>query len=158
MLLGVDSTLSACLLLQFEILSLNEFILHRKLILLSHTSMRTEVLDRVLDILGLLEAVGGGDFVIKVNFFLVEDESVASCDDITFHVDEVASPVDKASILIIKLSIRSLENDEIAIGVSFKLSKNLLHIEVGQLSHSPPSQPLALPLAIFTGHLGLIEG
>ena len=91
----------AGLLLQFKVLTFNELILHCKFVLLSHASMGTEVFNSVLDVLGLLEAVRRGDLVIEIDLFLIEDEYVASRDNISLKIDQVSSSVYQASILIV---------------------------------------------------------
>ena len=73
--------------------------------------MCAEVLDSVLDRFALLEAVGSGDFIIKVNLFLIEDEDIASCDYVAIGVDQVASTVNQATILVIELTIGCLEDN-----------------------------------------------
>ena len=77
-LLRVDGSPRLGGFLQLEVLALDKLILHRQLVLLSGAPVHTEILYGVLDVLGLLEAVGCGDFVIKVDLFLVEDKDVAA--------------------------------------------------------------------------------
>ena len=79
--------------------------------------MCAEILDRVLDRFAFLEAVGSGDFIIKVNLFLIEDEDIASSDYVAIGVDQVASTVNQTTILIIELSIGCLEDNLVATGV-----------------------------------------
>lgn len=70
--------------------------------------MRAKVFDRVLDVLGLLEAVGCGYLVIEIDLFLVEDEDVASGDDIALRVHQIASSIDQTAIFVVKLAIGCL--------------------------------------------------
>ena len=114
--------------------------------------MGTEVLDCVLDILSLLEAVGGRNLIIEINLLLVEDESVASSHHVTLIVDQVAAPVHQTAILVVKLAVCSLQDDKVAIGVGLKLTQDLLDVEVRQLGHTSPRQSLSLPLGFGAGH------
>ena len=119
--------------------------------------MGTEVLDCVLDILGLLEAVGCGHLIIEINLLLVEDESVASSHHVTLIVDQVAAPVHQTAILVVKLAVCSLQDDKVAIGVGLELTQDLLNVEVRQFSHTPSRQSLSLSLGLAAGHLRLVE-
>lgn len=102
------STFLTGLLLQLEVFAFNKLILHRKFVLLSHAPMGTEVLDSILDILGLLEAVGCGYLIIKIDLLLIEDEDAASCDHVPLKIHKVSSSVHQASILVVKLAIGGL--------------------------------------------------
>ena len=70
--------------------------------------MSAEILDCVLDSFTLLEAVWSWDLIIKINFFLIEDEDIASSDHVAIRVNQVASSVNQATILVIELSISCL--------------------------------------------------
>ena len=84
--------------------------------------MCAEILDRVLDIFALLEAVGSRDFIIKVNLFLIEDEDITPSNYVSIRVNQVTSSVNQATILVIELSIGCLEDNMVATRVRFKLT------------------------------------
>ena len=139
-------------LLQAEILTLDELILHGKFVSPTHASVSCEVLDCVLGVsLCSLEAVRSRNLSVKVNFFLVEDKHVASRHNVALWINEVTTSVDKAAISVIEFAISSLQNDAGSIVVLFKLSEDFLNIEGRQLSHTAPCQSLSLSLAFLAG-------
>lgn len=139
-------------LLQTQEFALNKLILHRKLVSFARLPVHTEVLDGVLGVpIVLLEAVGGWDLVIKVDLFLVENETVAAGDYIACRVDQVASTVHKSPIPVVQLAIRCLQNNLLSLSVQLKLSKNLLNIKCGQFSHTSPRESLSLAFALVAG-------
>ena len=108
--------------------------------------MGTEVLDCVLDILGLLEAVGCRHLIIKINLLLVEDEDSSSCDNVACRIEQIPSPVDLSTILVIQFAILGLNDHLISMLVHFELSKHILNIKVRNLLHPLSRQSLPLPL------------
>mmetsp|Transcript_47702 Transcript_47702/g.63022 ORF Transcript_47702/g.63022 Transcript_47702/m.63022 type:complete len:234 (-) Transcript_47702:547-1248(-) len=87
-LLRLDiATLSSRCKLQFLVLALDKLVLHRKFVLSAHAAMRVKVYHAELDVfLCLSEAERSRDLVVKVDFFPVENENVATSDYITSRV------------------------------------------------------------------------
>ena len=155
-LLRVHASLLSGLLLQLEVLSLYELILHRQFVLLTHASMGTEVLHCILDIPRFLEAIRGRYLIIKVYLLLIKDEYIASCHHIPLHINQVTAPIHQSSILIIQFSIGRLQNNEIQILVCLKFTQNLFNVEIWQFRHTPPRESLSLPLGLScAGHFRL---
>ena len=74
MMLRLSAAIAPCLLLELQVLTFDELILHRKLVLLFHTPMRTEILDSILDALRFLETVWGRNLVIKAEWLTPENK------------------------------------------------------------------------------------
>ena len=144
--------------LKLLVLSLHILVLHRKFVLLAHAPVLAEVLHAELHSLVLLaEAVRCWDLVIEVDLLLVEDEYVASRDDVARWVNQVASTVDHAAILVVKLAIGGLEDDGVAVLRHLELAQDLLHREVRHLGL--PSLRQLLPLALgLSGLRGRLSG
>ena len=119
--------------------------------------MGTEILHCIFDISCFLEAVRGRHLIIKVDLFLVEYEHVASCNNITLHVDKITASIDQPAVLVIQFAIGCLQDDKVTLLISLKLAEDLLNIEIGQLGHATSCQSLALTLGFGrVGHLGLV--
>ena len=125
------------LIFQTLVFFLNKFILHFLSLLPSHFASNTMRFNLVLSFgRWLLETIGCWNFVVKIYFFLVEDEDGATCNNITRLIHEVASSIDSASELVTQSAIFAANYHQITHGIFLKLSKNIFNFKVWNFSHS----------------------
>ena len=99
--------------------------MHGNLVFPRLLAVGAESFDLVLVGLDLLEAVRGGNLVIEVDFFLVEDENASTSHDVACWIDQVASAVDKALSSVQKLAAFTSHDDEVAHVVDLEVSHDV---------------------------------